>query len=334
MTALDGAGRSPAPDRIDAEPARPPRWVVVSLRLFPAAWRSHYGPEFGALLEQTPASFRVLFDVLVAAVDAHVHPTGPRRRWPLMIERLRLSELAVFASWIVFVVAGLAFQRMTDGAPYTGIAETQPTVAWAYLAVIVGAVISLGAVTFAGLPIAVAIARRAIAARNWRHVALLAVPPAALAIWVGITVMLTSLGDPPADGGWRAFVDSARPLLGEAAFLMWVGVFVVAAIASTVAVSAAALDAEIDVALYRRAARPAFLTAGAMLAVAAAVAAWGVALAITSPATFWGSEGILGGSTVLTWIGVVVVMTSATAVAIRAALRARSTTSPTSPTTA
>lgn len=234
-----------------------------------------------------------------------------------MIERLRLSELVVFASWVVFVVAGLAFQRMTEGAPYTGIAADHPTVQWTYLAVVAGAVLSLCAVIFAGLPIALAIARGAIAARHWRHVALLAVPPVALAIWVGLTALLLAVAGTPSG-------DAARIVL----FLVWVGVFILAAVASTVAVSAAALEADVDGVLYRRAARPAVVTGGAMLVVVAAVLAWGVALAVAAPSTFWGDEGIVGGSTLLTWIAVVVVMAGATAVAIRAALRARDATTP------
>ena len=126
MTAR-GAGSGGGTDRAAGDVAGRARWVRLALRLFPAAWRERYGVEFGALLDQTPAGAQVLFDVFVAAVDAHVHPTGPRRRWPLMIERLRLSELVVFASWVVFVVAGLAFQRMTDGAPSTSRASCGPT---------------------------------------------------------------------------------------------------------------------------------------------------------------------------------------------------------------
>ena len=315
MTVIDDSG-PPGTDQTSARIRDRARWVRVALRLFPSAWQDRFGAEFGALLDQTPASGHVLFDVLVAAVDAHVHPTGPRRRWPLMIERQRMSELVVFASWVVFVVAGLAFQRMTEGAPFTAIDADQPAVGWTYLAIVAGAVLSLCAVIFASLPIALAIARTSIATRRWRHIGLLAVPPVALTIWVGITAVLLALG-PPAG-------DIARVGL----FAVWVGTFVLAAVASTVAVSAAALEADVDGAFYRRAALPALVTAGAMLAVVAAVAVWGVALAITTPATFWGGEGILGGSTVLTWLGILVVMAGATAMAIRAAVRARGATAP------
>ena len=324
MTAIDGPERRPGTDRRVAPTRSPSPWTRLALHLFPSAWQERFGTEFGALLDQTPPTVRVVFDVLVAAVDAHVHPTGPRRRWPLMIERLRISELVVFASWVMFVVAGLAFQRMTEGAPFAPIAVAQPLIGVAYATIVAGAVVSLLAVVVGGVPVALAIARVALARRAWRQLGLLAVAPISLAIWIGLTLLLVSVGDPPADGAWRAIIDVGGPLLGNAAFLIWVGVFLLAAIASTVAVGAAALDAEVDGSLYRRAATPAVVTAVAMVVVAGAVAIWGVALAVLSPAAFWGTDGILGTSTTLTWLGVIVTMGAAAAVAIRAAVRARS----------
>ena len=312
MTAIDGPGTQPT---IGQGQAHRSAWVRIALHLFPATWQERYGAEFGALLDETPADPRVVFDVLVAAVDAHVHPTGPRRRWPLMIERMRLAELVVFASWVVFVVAGLAFQRMTEGAPFTIVASTAPAVGWAYAAIVAGAVISLLAVLAAGVPIAIAITRTALAHRRWWQVGLLAVPPVALAIWIGLTAVLLSLGDPPPGGPWRVVV-----------FLVWVGVFLVAALASTVAVSAAALDAEVDGSLYRRAAIPAVIAAAAMAVVAVAVIIWGIGVAVVSPADFWSFDGILSSSTPLTWLGIAIVMAGATAVAVRAAIRARDAT--------
>jgi len=313
MTAIDGPERRPGTDRRVAPTRSRSPWTRLALHLFPSAWQERFGAEFGALLDRTPPTVRVVFDVLVAAVDAHVHPTGPRRRWPLMIERLRISELVVFASWVMFVVAGLAFQRMTEGAPFAPIAVAQPLVGVAYATIVAGAVVSLLAVVVGGVPVALAIARVALARRAWRQLGLLAVPPISLASWVGLTAALVTLGDPPAAGPWRVIL-----------FTVWVGVFVLAAIASTVAVGAAALDAEVDGSLYRRAVPPAVVTSVAMVVVAGAVAIWGVALAVLSPAAFWGTDGILGTSTTLTWLAVIVAMGAAAAVAIRAAVRARS----------
>jgi len=312
VTAIDDADHRAAADDTVRRDASRATWVTVALRLFPAAWRDRFGEEFGALLDETPSSPGVLFDVIVAAVDAHLHPTGPRRRWPLMIERLRISELVVFASWVVFVVAGLAFQRMTEGPPFSIVASTVPAIGGAYAAIVAGALISLLAVVVAGVPIALAILRTAVERRRWRQVGLLAVPPVSFAIWVGLTAVLLSLGDPPSGGPGRIV-----------AFLAWVGVFVAAAIASTVAVSAAALDAEVDGSLYRRAARPAMVTAIAMTVVVLGVVAWGVGVALVSPPDFWSFEGILSSSTPLTWLGIVIVMAGATVVAARAAARTR-----------
>jgi len=314
VTAIDGPGPHPTAGRRATQHST---WVKGALHLFPAAWQDRYGAEFGALLDETRATPRVLFDVLVAAVDAHVHPTGPRRRWPLMIERLRLSELVVFASWVVFVVAGLAFQRMTEEFPllttsYFG----GPAVVVAYVAIIGGAVLSLAAIALAGVPIAVAIAREAMRAGDRRQLALLATPAICLILWLGLTAALVALGPLP------------RSPWGLLGFLLWTGSFGLAAIVSTVAVSAAALGAGIDGSLYRRAAGPAASAAAAMGLTVAAVVGWGIALAVGAPEDFWGFNGLFATSTPLNWLGVVVVMAGSTVVAARAAIRARHATNP------
>lgn len=308
---MTGAG-VPAPTAGPGTRVVRPRPVRFAVRLFPTPWRARYGNEFAALLEATPFTPRVLFDVLVAAVDAHLDPTGPRRRWPLMIERVRSSELVVFAGWVLFVLAGLAFQRMIDGDPFTPIAGQNPLIGLAVVALIVAAVVSLAAVVVGGVPIAAAIALTAVRARRWGLLALLAVPPVALACWVALTVILVSVGPPPTG-------DPIRVLL----FLAWVGAFVVAAVASTIAVAAAALNADVDGSLYARAARPATLVAAWILVGAVAVVGWGLGLLGTRPDEFWGSDGLVGSSTALTWLGIVVAMTVAAAIALRAALGAR-----------
>jgi hypothetical protein len=46
------------------------------LALFPASWRARYGEEFQALLEERPLGPFDVADVLLAAVDAHLHLRG------------------------------------------------------------------------------------------------------------------------------------------------------------------------------------------------------------------------------------------------------------------
>ena len=47
--------------------------LLCFLRFYPITWRRRYEPEFAAMLEQSPASASVIFDVLRGAIDAHLH---------------------------------------------------------------------------------------------------------------------------------------------------------------------------------------------------------------------------------------------------------------------
>ena len=299
----------------DIMPGRGSLFLRRLLVLYPAAWRRRYGDEFAALLEQTPLTFRTLFDVGVSAVDAHLNPTGPMRKWPFMFERLRASELAVFAGWIFFVVSGLLFAKMTenwDQLPPPG--GDSLTIGLAYDAVIVGAMVALLGVLVAGVPIAWAILRAALQERRWGLIATFVVPPLSLAVWIGLTLLLLDQVTP----GHK--VDEATKV---SAFVVWVGVFCVAAAASTVAVSVAALNSSIPPGLYRRAATPASVVAGTMAVVSASVVIWGLAVLATQSSLFWGDHGLLATSTALSWLGVVAGMAVGTAVALRGASTTR-----------
>jgi hypothetical protein len=302
--------RMPATNEVGR--GRPTRLIAALIRLFPAPWRDRYGDEFAALLEGTPLDARALFDVLVAAVDARLDPTGPRRRWPLMIERTRFSELVVLAAWVLFVVAGLGFQRMTEGAPFGPIAAADPVVGVPLAALVAAAVVSLLAVLVAGVPIAAAIALVAIRSGRRDLLGLLGVPPIALAVWVALTALILAAAGPNVAGAARV-----------ALFVLWVGAFVVAAVASTVAVSAAALRAEVDGDLYVRARTPAIVTATGIAVGAVAVATWGVGLLADHADAFWGSDGLVSTSTAFSWLGILVAMAVAAGVAARAAARIR-----------
>jgi hypothetical protein len=311
---MSSAGDATEPAE-DIKPGRGSLWLRRLLVLYPEAWRRRYGDEFAALLEQTPLTFRTLFDVGVSAVDAHLNPTGPMRKWPFMFERLRASELAVFAGWILFVVSGLGFSKMTEDWHILSVdSGTNPVVAVAYLAVAAGAVVALAGVLVAGVPIAWAIAVSAVRARRWHLLALLVVPPAALAIWLGVTFVLLNAAAPGSTpGGYE------RVLW----LVIWVGVFAAAAVASTVSVTAAAINGEVAPELYRRAVGPALVVAVTMAAVAVAVVAWGLAAIATEPTQFWSDNGLLATSTVVSWLAVVAGMAIGTAVALRGASAAR-----------
>jgi hypothetical protein len=141
-----------------------------------------------------------------------------------------------------------------------------------------------------------------------------AVPPLSLAAWIGLTLLLLN-----------TIVPSQRvdEVTKAAAFAAWVGVFCVAAAASTVAVTVAAINSSIPSELYLRAVTPALVVAGTMAAVAIAVVVWGLAVLATQPSLFWGNDGFLATSTALSWLAVVAGMAIGTVVALRGAAAAR-----------
>lgn len=50
--------------------------IALLLRLYPARWRARYGDEFAAVLEERPVGPFDVADVLLGALDAHLHLRG------------------------------------------------------------------------------------------------------------------------------------------------------------------------------------------------------------------------------------------------------------------
>ena len=293
-------------------------WLV---RLYPWEWRERYEEEFVALLEGCPASFADVFDIALGALDARLSPQVQDRRTFAMVTKLRGTVLAVLWAWVGFVVAGTGFQKMTEYDDFVEAARENVVVGTAFETVVVGAVVALLAVSAGGLPVAYAALRSALAEGRKDVPLLFAVPPLALVVFVGYTLLLT-----------RVIYPSVGPLavhspLNVAFFLSLVAVFLLAAIASTAAVSAAVSRVEVDGRLFSFALWPATVATLAMAVVLSATVAWGVALSVQAPALFADDDGILGVSTVLTWLAIVAVMaacTCAAAVSVVRGLSARS----------
>jgi hypothetical protein len=287
------------------------------LRLFPGHWRARYGDEFSTVLAQTGVSVSVAFDVLLAAADAHLHPAGTTGRWPLVILNLRRAELVIFLAWVVFAVAGSGFGWMTKDPPFMDLRDSHPTVGLAHDVVLIGAIVSAVALAAAGIPIALAIAGDALRRGRPGQLVLLAVPLIAMALWFGLTLLLAALVRPPVSDGARLTF-----------FVVWLGAFLIAVLISAVSLGVAALNAQIDGGLYRRAVWPATFTVAGMLAVLLAVLGWGAALLASDAQVFWGPYGYLATSLPLNWLAIVLTMAGACLVALRAARRVRREASP------
>jgi hypothetical protein len=144
-----------------------------------------------------------------------------------MIAKLRRSVLAVLWAWVGFVVAGLGFQKMIEYDDFVEVAREKAVVGAAFDAVVVGAIVTLLAVSVGGLPVAYAALRGAFAEGRKDVPLLFVVPLLALVVFVGYTLLLM-----------RVIYPSVGPLkvhasLNVAFFLSLVAVFLLAAIAST-----------------------------------------------------------------------------------------------------
>ena len=76
------------------------------LRLYPAAWRTRYGDEYAALLEERPLGPFDVADVLLGAIDAHIHHRGraaaQNRRGLTMTPRLA-GQAAVVGGFLILI---------------------------------------------------------------------------------------------------------------------------------------------------------------------------------------------------------------------------------------
>ena len=151
--------------------------IALLLRLYPARWRTRYGDEFGALLAERPLGPFDVADVLLGALDAHLHLRGlgswseHRRGFPMS---LRLGGFAAFAGgtlllsgWIwsgvdpadedpgvwLFVAGMIAILAGLAGLSAFQ-ARSHPTLVWAAFLVpaVGGAVTTFGVLAMALLP--------------------------------------------------------------------------------------------------------------------------------------------------------------------------------------
>ena len=72
------------------------------LRLYPAAWRERYEPELLGLLHDRPVRLRGSVDVVLGAIDAHLHPEligGTRQPWTHRLPGLLAMTAGLIWSW-------------------------------------------------------------------------------------------------------------------------------------------------------------------------------------------------------------------------------------------
>ena len=286
------------------------RWV---LRLYPAAWRGRYEDEFLALLEDCPRTPRVWLDIIAGGFDARLHTRTVLGGMLSMTNRLRSSEIAIFCAYILFVLSGMGFQKMSED--FVHAQKVYPAIGTPFYAVVIGAIAALVAVLAGGLPLAFAALSYALRQRRRDIILLFLVPPAALAVWLGYVLVLLRLLPSP-DKAAVAQVTQTHVW----AYSM-VGLLVLAAVVSTAAVAVAVSRAHIGEAVYRFALLPSVVTVLAMAIVLAAVVAWGIGAQADAPQLFNGNHGFLATSTAASWYGHIITMGTAVVIGIASLAR-------------
>jgi hypothetical protein len=306
------------------------QWRGWLLRLYPPAWRARYAEEFLALLDACPLSIWTLWDVCLGALDARLHLAPVSEGMRPLIPRFRTSAVTVFCAYIGFVVAGLAFGQMVEYDDFQHLLASTSSVTISYWVLYAGAFIALVAVLVGGVPLAVAAGRFALATKRWRLLLLFAVPPVSLMVWLGYVVLVQTL-NPNNQKLLAASLAERIVIMG-----VFLGLFGLAAIASTAAVSLLILHSQISEKLFRFVRVPALITTLAMGVMFLAVVAYGLAARAANPQLFAENNGLLGTNTTLCWLVLLAMMACATVIAVVALIRStrgnRSGTHATTPT--
>jgi hypothetical protein len=283
--------------------------------LYPRAWRERYEEEFLALLEQKTVSLSDLLDVALGVLDAWLKPQMTSEGVTIVIARMRTSVLAVLWAWVGVAVAGVGFQKMTEYEDFVEAARRNVVVGAAFDAVVAGAVVALAAVLVGGLPIALVAMRRALAEGRKDVPLLFCVPPLSLVGFVGYTLLLVkviypALGSVP-----------VHAALNVTLFLSLVGAFLLAAVASAAAITAAVGRSDVRERPFRFALYAAAVAVLATGVVLVGALVWGLALRASAPALFSGNDGILATSTAATWLAIVALMSVSAGAAAFAVVR-------------
>jgi hypothetical protein len=310
------------------------------MRLYPHAWRDRYAAEFDVLLEQCLHSPLDVVDVILGAMDAHLQLlNGENVTWRMMnmINKIRTTILIVFAAYIGFIIAGFNLVGLADDSPMIPLMKTNLSLAAAWTIIQAGAAVALLAIAIGGLPLVLTVIRRVVTT-NRRDLGLLLVPVfsfLALVLYVGFVLSV---------GSGRIQIPGVLPVVPPGSFppgnrLMLAGlmlVFVLGAIASTLAVWKAVSHMDIEQETFRAMGRPltvkiysfafvpAVITTISMLVMLIATIVWG-GLAISAlPQVFAGNFGPWETNTQVWFIGIVVLMSLCTLAAFFGLVRGRS----------
>jgi len=142
------------------DPGTPPSATMMAraaLALYPPSWRSRYGDEVHALLDESGGGRRAIASVAWHALPAWIRP--PRHLYDRPA-RMRASLATGLVAWSFLVGLGLVFAQLTQFQGYRP--GGHPVIAWSYLVFDAALVLSVLAAGLGGLPLWLLMLRRAL----------------------------------------------------------------------------------------------------------------------------------------------------------------------------
>lgn len=250
------------------------------LRVYPLDWRERYGDEYAALLEACTLTPFMLLDVLLGALDAHLHPDLLPERILSMARRIRSAEIVIFCGFVLFGVGFLVLLRLRDPlATWDPATAAHPELAWLYVVAQAGGLLGLLALLGGGAPLMLAALTRAYSARRPEVLRPVAIAIGITVAYVAYTVVtfLVVSSRPGTD---------IRPLRPVDAWLslIWLVFSVVGLIVGTTCVSLVISRGEVSARLVRLALIPATLVTLCMGVTFLATTALAVLIANETPA--------------------------------------------------
>lgn len=243
---------------------------------------------WGVALRSGSALADLLWGALAESVSEYSALLLGAFQWRWGMARMRSSAIVLFCAYIALVLDGIAFQKSTEDVVKSSLPSAHPALAVTYLVIQGAAALGLLATLAGGVPLAVAALRQAISARNWGTIALFAVPPLLLAVWLIYTWLLLNVIFP------AHIALSVHQTVGFGLAASWIALFLLAAVLSVAAVSMAIAHSDISPRLYRFALAPETGVVLAMALTAAGVAAWSIQLRLIAPAMLAAPDGPIG----------------------------------------
>ena len=239
----------------------PARWVPRLLHLYPHAWRDRYGAEVTAVLAAHRVTYWTVVDVLLGALDAHIHRDLLPRRLTSMAHRIRSSEIVIFCAVVLFCLAWLLLRSVRDPLPiWEAAVAAHPELLTALITLDAAGIGATLALLVGGLPILLAALVDGVGARRWSRVALFAVPPLAV-----VTVVVYGIVVLPASTVRQSGVPNAPFTVLSLALQIGLVVVLLAAVGGSVAAIAGAIGrSEVRTGVLRFALVPAGVATAAL----------------------------------------------------------------------